>query len=122
MFQASELQPTGIADLYKETVLNGRVGRVGGFDVMIATGSRVSQRAGHSTASGDASAPALVDGSTGYLFPANHKGWVTFAEKWSESRVVDAENQFAKKYQGLMLYGKKVPKGRRKFAAVLFGS
>ena len=122
LFQASELQPTGIADLYKETVLNGRVGRVGGFDVMIATGSRVSQRAGHSTASSDASAPALVDGASGFLFPANHKGWVTFAEKWSESRVVDAENQFAKKYQGLMLYGKKVPKGRRKFAAVLFGS
>ena len=122
LFQASELQPTGIADLYKETVLNGRVGRVGGFDVMIATGARVSQRAGHSTmASGD-STIAPTTGASGFLFPANHKGWVTFAEKWSESRVVDAENQFAKKYQGLMLFGKKVPKGRRKFAAVLFGS
>ena len=122
LFQASELQPTGIADLFKETVLNGRVGRVGGFDVTIATGARVSQRAGKSTA---ASIDPTVDpttGANGYLFPANHKGWVTFAEKWSESRVVDAENQFAKKYQGLMLFGKKVPRERRKFAAVLFAS
>ena len=122
--QASELQPSGIADLYKETVLNGRVGRVGGFDTMSATGARVSQRAGRSTGgtTGIGSDSVFTAGNTGYLYPANHKGWVTFAEKWSESRVVDAENQFAKKYQGLMLFGKKVPRERRKFAAVLFGS
>lgn len=120
--QASELQPTGIAEIYSGTVLNGRVMRIGGFDVHSAAGARVSSRSGRSTASGDASAPALVDGTTGYLFLANHTGFVTFADKWSESRVVDAENQFARKYQGLFLFGKKVLRERRKFGAVLFGS
>ena len=120
--QAAELQPTGIGELYKEVVLNGKAGRIGSFDVHMATGARVSFRAGKSTA---ASIDPTVDptaGNRGNLFVANHKGWVTFAEKWSESRVVDAENQFAKKYQGLMVFGKKVPRERRKFAAVLFGS
>ena len=120
--QASELQPTGIAEIFSGTVLNGRVMRIGGFDVHSAAGARVSSRAGHSTASGDASAPALVAGNTGYLFGANHMGFVTYADKWSESRVVEAENQFAKKYQGLFLFGKKVPRERRKFSAVIFGS
>lgn len=120
--QASELQPTGIAEIYSGTVLNGRVMRIGGFDVHQAAGARVSSRAGHSTASSDASAPALVDGNRGYLFGANHGGFVTFADKWSESRVVEAERQFAKLYQGLFLFGKKVPRERRKFGAVLFGS
>jgi hypothetical protein len=54
--------------------------------------------------------------------PANHTQMITFAEKWSESRVVDAENQFARKYQGLFLYGAKVPRYRRKYGAVLFSS
>lgn len=120
--QAAELQPSGIAEIYRDTVLNGKTGRIGNMTVFSAAGARVSSRAGRSTASSDASAPALVDGNTGYLFLGNHKGFVTFADKWSESRVVDAENQFAKKYQGLFLYGKKVPKGRRKFGSVLFGS
>jgi len=48
--------------------------------------------------------------------------FITFADKWSESRVVDAEDQFAKKYQGLFLFGAKVPHQRRKAGAVLFGS
>ena len=120
--QAAELQPTGIGDLYKEVVLNGKAGRIGSFDVHMATGARVSFRAGKSTA---ASIDPTVDptaGNRGNLFVANHKGWCTFAEKWSESRVVDAENQFAKKYQGLFVFGKKVCRERRKFAAVLFGS
>ena len=64
----------------------------------------------------------ISTGATGYQIVANHTGFITFAEKWSESRVVDAENQFAKKYQGLFLYGAKVPAYRRKYAAMLFGS
>lgn len=120
--QASELQPTGIAEIYSGTVLNGRVMRIGGFDVHSAAGARVSSRAGHSTSTGSGADTALTAGTRGYLFGANHMGMITFAEKWSESRVVDAENQFAKKYQGLFLFGKKVPRERRKFGAVLFGS
>lgn len=121
--QASQLQPTGIAEIYTGTVINGRVMRVGAFDVHLAVGSRVSTRAGHSTATG-ALAPdvAVTVGATGYQIVANHTGMLTFAEKWSESRVVDAENQFAKKYQGLFLYGAKVPAYRRKYGAMLFGS
>lgn len=121
--QSSQLQPTGIAEIYTGTVLNGRVMRVGAFDVHVATGSRVSTRAGHSTATG-ALAPdvSVTTGSIGTQMIANHKGMITFAEKWSESRVVDAENQFAKKYQGLFLYGAKVPAYRRKYGAMLFGS
>ena len=120
--QASELQPTGIADLYKETVLNGKVGRVGAFDVYSAAGARVSFRAGHSTGIAIGSDAVLTSGAIGYLIGANHMGAITFADKWSESRVVDAENQFAKKYQGLFLFGKKVPRERRKQMAVLFAS
>lgn len=117
MKQSSELQPTGIAEIFSGTVINGRVMRVGAFDVHMAAGSRVSTRAGHSTGSGDFTAS-----QNGYLLLANHKGMITFADKWSESRVVDAENQFAKKYQGLFLYGCKVPNYRRKYGAVLFAS
>lgn len=115
--QASELQPTGIAEIFTGTVINGRVMRVGAFDVHMAAGARVSTRAGHSTGSGDFTASA-----NGYLLLANQRGMITFAEKWSESRVVDAENQFAKKYQGLFLYGAKVPNYRRKYGAVLYAS
>lgn len=123
MKQASELQPTGIAEIYSGVILNGRVMRMGGFEVHQAAGSRVSTRAGHSTATG-ALAPdvSLTAGATGYLMPANHTGFITYADKWSESRVVDAENQFAKKYQGLYLFGAKVPRYRRKYGAMLFGS
>lgn len=120
--QASELQPSGISEIYTGTVLNGRVMRLGGFDVHSAAGSRVSTRAGHSTASGFGADIVLTAGATGYQIPAHHKSMLTFADKWSESRVVDAENQFAKKYQGLFLYGAKVPAARRKYGAMLFGS
>lgn len=121
--QASQLQPTGIAELYMGTVVQGKVMRVGAFDVHEAAGSRVSTRAGHSTATG-ALAPDVVvtAGATGWQIPAVHKQMITFAEKWSESRVVDAENQFAKKYQGLFIWGAKVPAYRRKYGAILFGS
>lgn len=117
--QSSALQPTGIAELYLGTVINGRVMRVGAFDVHVAVGSRVSTRAGKSTAAAD---NILTTGATGWQIPALHTGMITFADKWSESRVVDAENQFAKKYQGLYLYGAKVPAYRRKYGAILFGN
>lgn len=120
--QASELQPTGITEIYTGTVLNGRVMRIGGFDVFAAAGVRVSTRAGRSTASGFGADIALTAGTTGYIIPAAHKAAITFADKWSESRVVDAENQFAKKYQGLFLFGARIPLYRRKFGAILFGS
>lgn len=121
--QSSALQPTGIAEIYTGTVINGRVMRVGAFDVHMAAGSRVSTRAGHSTAAAAIGPDTVpVTGATGYQIVANHTGMITFAEKWSESRVVDAENQFAKKYQGLFLYGAKVPAYRRKYGALLFGS
>lgn len=117
--QSSALQPTGIAELYLGTVVNGRVMRVGAFDVHVAVGSRVSTRAGKSTAAAD---NILTTGATGYQIPAVHTAMITYADKWSESRVVDAENQFAKKYQGLYLYGAKVPAYRRKYGAILFGN
>lgn len=120
--QASELQPTGIAEIYSGVVMNGRVMRLGGFDIIQAAGTRVSTRAGHSTASGIAASTVKTVGGIGYLMPANHMGFITYADKWSESRVVDAENQFAKKYQGLFLFGAKVPRYRRKYASMLFGS
>jgi len=122
LLQASELQPTGISEIYSGVILNGRAMRLGGFDIHVATGSRVSTRAGHSTASSTGADTALTAGATGYLLPALNIGACTFADKWTESRVVDAENQFAKKYQGLFLYGALIPPYRRKYAAILFGS
>lgn len=118
--QSSALQPTGIAEIYTGTVINGRVMRVGAFDVHLAVGSRVSTRVGKSTTT--IADNVVVTGAVGYQMIANHTGFITFAEKWSETRVVDAENQFAKKYQGLFLYGAKVPAYRRKYGALLFGS
>ncbi len=119
---ASQLQPTGIAEIYTGTILNGKVMRVGAFDVHMAAGSRVSTRVSHSTSAGVGPDTVPVTGSVATQIIANHKGAITFAEKWSESRVVDAENQFAKKYQGLFLYGALVPAYRRKYLAMLFTS
>ena len=120
--QSSQLQPTGIAEIYTGTVINGRVMRVGAFDVHEATGSRVSTRASKSPGSGVAGDVVFTAATTGYQLLANHTGFMTYADKWSESRVVDAENQFAKKYQGLFLFGAKVPRQRRKYGAILFAS
>lgn len=120
--QATQLQPTGIAEIFTGTVINGRVMRVGAFDVHEAAGSRVSTRASRSTATGIGPSVVKTTGTTGYILAANHTGFMTYADKWSESRVVDAENQFAKKYQGLFLFGAKVPRQRRKHGAVLLGS
>lgn len=125
--QASELQPA-ISMAYEGVVLNGKVGRVSGFDIHMAAGSRVSTRGGHRLATADASTTgsgaslAFASDEVGYMVLANHISFITFADKWSESRVVDAENQFAKKYQGLHLYGAKVPALRRKAGATLFCS
>lgn len=119
---ASQLQPTGIAEVFTGTVLQGRVMRVGAFDVHSAAGSRLTTRAGHSTSTGSGPDTVTTAGAIGTLVLANHTGMITFARKWSESRVVDAENQFARKYQGLFLYGAKIPRYRRKYGAVLFGS
>lgn len=121
--QASELQPTGISEIFTGTVINGRVMRFGGFEVHQAAGARVSTRASHAASSTTGPGTDLVlSATTGYQILANHPGMITFADKWSESRVVDAENQFAKKYQGLFLYGALVPAYRRKYGAVLFGN
>ncbi len=122
--QAAELQPSGISEIYSGTVINGRVLRMGAFDIHSAAGTRVSTRAGQSTAAtgGPSSDVVLTTGATGYLIPSNHISFMAYADKWSESRVVDAENQFAKKYQGLYLFGAKVPRHKRKFGALLFGS
>lgn len=120
--QSTEMQPTGISEIYTGTVINGRVMRVGAFEVHSAAGARLSTRVGRSTVAGFGADATLTAGTVGTLIAANHVGFMTFADKWSESRVVDAENQFAKKYQGLYLYGAKVPRYRRKYGAVLFGS
>ena len=50
--QSAALQPTGIAELYLGTVVNGRVMRVGAFDVHEAAGARLSTRLGRSTSAG----------------------------------------------------------------------
>ena len=119
--QASELQPA-IAMAYEGVVINGQVGKVGGFDVHMATGARVSSRVGHSTATGLDVDTVTTNGSIGYQILANHISFCTFAYKWAESRIVDAESQFARKYQGLHLFGAKVPALRRKAGAFLFGA
>jgi len=93
---------------------------MGGFDIHMATGARLSTRIGK--ALGNAGSATNASSATGVLMLANTPAFVTFAEKWSESRIVDAENQFAKKYQGLFLYGCKVPAYSRKFGTVLYGN
>lgn len=120
--QSAELQPSGIVEIYRDTVINGKALRIGALDVHSAAGSRVSTRAGHSPGSGVAGDVVFTAATTGYQIPVNHIGFMTYADKWSESRIVNAENQFAKKYQGLYLFGGKVPRYRRKYAAILFGS
>lgn len=119
--QASELQPA-VAMAYDPIVINGKVGRVLGFDIHIAAGARVSTRLGHPVASGQGTDTASSGGSLGYQFIFNHISYCTFAYKWAESRIVDAENQFAKKYQGLHLFGALVPNLRSKAGASLFAA
>ncbi len=120
--QSAELQPSGIVEIYTGTVINGKAMRIGALDVHSAAGTRVSTRAGHSPGTGIANDVVLTAATVGYQVPVNHIGFMTYADKWTESRVKEAENQFAKKYQGLFLFGAKVPRYRRKYAAMLYGS
>jgi len=123
LLQASELQPSGIEMLYTDTIVNGRVGRVANFDIHVTSQGRFSTKVGHATCTGgtlQGSDVDLITGKTGYLFPAFHKSFCTFAFKWSESRTVDMEKQFGKAYQGLCLYGAKVPTLRKSAGAVLY--
>ncbi len=116
--RASELQPA-IAMAYDNVVINGKVGRVSGFDIHEAPGTRVARTGGGSYS---ATSPVLaaLNAANGYKCLANHKGFITFANKWSESRVMQATLQFANLYQGLNLYGAKVARERRKCGAALF--
>ena len=118
---ASELQPA-VEMAYSGVVINGKVGRVAGFDIHVAAGARVTTRIAHSTSTGQGGDIVVSDGSRNSQILANHISFCTFAYKWAESRVVDAERQFAKLYQGLHLYGAKVPNIRRRAGANLFGS
>ncbi len=119
--QASELQPA-IAMAYDPIVINGKVGRVLGLDIHLAAGTRVSTLTGHSQSTGQGADSAPTAGFTGFQILANHISFCTFAYKWAESRIVDAENQFAKKYQGLHLFGALVPAVRRKAGAMLYAA
>ena len=122
LVQAAETQPTGIAEMYQGTVVNGKFMRMGGFDIHTTLSGRLCSRVGHQTAASADYTVATIAGTNGYLIPANHISFITYADKWSESRVVDAELQFAKLYQGLFLYGALVPNISRKAGAILYGN
>lgn len=117
LVQASQLQPD-IAMYHQDVVLNGKVGRVGGFDVHMVSDDRFSTDAS-SWGALHTEATKYFD-TTGYKILANHTGFITFAHKFAESRVIDAQAQFSKLYQGLNLYGFKVLPMRRKCGAYLF--
>ena len=112
LVQASELQPA-IAIAYEPVVLNGVVAKVAGFEVHMVSDDRFSTNLDP--------IGSWVATNTGTKILANHISFVTFAHSWSESRVIDAEKQFARLYQGLNLYGFKVLNERRKAGAYLFG-
>lgn len=118
---AAELQPA-VSMAYEGVVINGRVGKVGGFDIHQAAGVRVTTRLSRESASGIGADITLTSGARAQQILANHSSFCTFAYKWAESRVVDAENQFARKYQALHLFGAKVPGIRRRAGALLFGT
>jgi hypothetical protein len=120
--QSTDVATVAVDQAYSAVVLNGKVMRVAGFDIHMASGSRVSTRVGHSTSSGVGADITLTEGTRASQILGNHISFCTFAYKWAESRVVDAENQFAKKYQALHLFGAKVPGIRRRAGAVLFGT
>lgn len=119
--QASEMIPA-IQMAYDQIILNGKVGKVGGFALHEAAGQRVSTRVSHATSSGIGADITVTTGSLVTQIPAWHRSFCTFAYKWAESRTVEAENQFARKYQGLHLYGATVPLIRRRAGALLFGA
>ena len=121
--QSSELgNGLALMQAYEGVILNAKVGKVGGFMVHEAAGMRVSTRTTHATSTGIGADIVVSTGSLAYQIPAWHRSFCTFAYKWSESRTVDAEKQFAKLYQGLHLYGAVVPLVRRRAGALLFGA
>mgnify|MGYP001559816070 CR=1 FL=1 len=121
LLQATELQPSGIEMLYTDTIVNGKVAKVSGFDVLVTAQGRFSTKVGHALSAGQGATVVVSAGTTGYHLPAIHApSFLSFAEKWSESRTVMAERQFAKLYQGLFLYGAKVPISRRKSGVTIY--
>lgn len=111
LVQASAVNPA-IATAYEEVLKNRKVARVAGFDVHMVSDDRFS------TCTDPIG--SWVSSNTGYKLLANHTSFITFAHKWAESRVIDAQLQFAKLYQGLNLYGFKVLNLRRKAGAYLY--
>ena len=102
LLSAPELIPA-VGTAYGETVQNGRVGRIAGFDVYVN-----EQTAG--------------DNTSGYHVVAGHKNGITFALGFVESGVEDLIGDFGKAYKGLTVYGAKVVDERRKFIAHLFAT
>ena len=98
--QATELTPA-VQMAYEDVVLNGLVGKVAGFKVF-----ENEQISGSST--------------KGWRCLAGHKSFITFAHAYTESRIVISEGNFAKKYQGLNVYGALVPVERRKAGAYAY--
>ncbi len=98
--QATELIPA-VPTAYDDVVLNGLLGKVGGFKIYEST---------------------LVDGNStdGWHCMAGHKASICFAHAFTQSRIIESEGNFAKKYQGLNVYGAVVPVIRRKGLAEAF--
>lgn len=120
---SSDIATVAVEQAYDGVIINGKVMRVSGFEIHMASGARVSTRIGHASSSGQGADVSVTASTTqGSQILANHISFITFAYKWSESRIVDAESQFAKKYQALHLFGAKVPGIRRRAGAVLYGT
>jgi len=100
LIQASQLTPA-IAMAYENVVLGGEIGRVAGFKIYQSV-----------NVSGSA--------TKGWHCLAGQKSFITFAHAFKETRIVDAESNFAKRYQGLNIYGAKVTIERRKAGADAF--
>ena len=98
--QATELIPA-VPVAYEKVVENGLLGYISGFKVYESPRIR-------------------GDNTNGYFCIAGHKSFITFAHTWKESRVVQPDARFAKRYQGLNVWGAKVPIERRKAGALLF--
>ena len=98
--QATELIPA-VPVAYEDIIRNGLIGKVAGFQVFENT-------------------LVVGDSSDGWHCMAGHKSAIVFAHAFTQSRVQEAENTFAKKYQGLNVYGAVVPILRRKALAEAF--
>jgi len=98
--QASELIPA-VAAAYEKVVENGLLGYISGMKVYESNQIRGNN-------------------SDGYHCVAGHMSFMTFAHTFKRSRIVESEDRFAKKYQGLNVYGVKTPIPRRTSGAMLF--